>query len=85
MWTDETKVNLYQNDRRRAGTAHDLLMVQTFIAVNGTDSFVFIDGEAVVKCSKMNSKVQGYVICSDLAKCFKSHWTASQYRRTNML
>ncbi len=92
LWTDETKINLYQSDRkrrvwRRKGTAHDPKHTTSLVKHGGGSvgmygcqwnwfSCIYWWCDYWQKQQDEFWSVSGNIICSYSAKCFRTHWTA---------
>lgn len=83
LWTDETKINLFQSDGkakvwRRKGTAYDPkhtsssvicnVMVWACMATSGTGSLIFIDDVTDDGNSRMNSKVYRNILSANVRR-----------------
>ncbi len=82
LWTDETKINLYQSEVwRKKGSAHDPkhtsssvkhsggnVMAWACMASSGTGSLIFIDDVTHDGSSKMNSEVYRNILSDNLKK-----------------
>ncbi len=92
LWTDETKINLYQSDGkrrvwRRKGTAHDPKHTTSSVKHGGGSvgmygcqwnwfSCIYWWCDCWQKQQDEFWSVSGNIICSYSAKCFRTHWTA---------
>ncbi len=91
LWTDETKINLYQSDGkrrvwRRKGTAHDPKHTTSSVKHGGGVgmygcqwnwfSCIYWWCDCWQKQQDEFWSVSGNIICSYSAKCFRTHWTA---------